>query len=56
MYKIQANQSGTRSIEVSDQHLQTIEKYSLLRDLINKIRKSEEQCQPERQRHVQEEL
>ena len=35
MYKIQANQSGTRSIEVSDQHLQTIEKYSLLRDLID---------------------
>ena len=27
MYKIQANQSGTRSIEVSDQHLETIEKY-----------------------------
>lgn len=35
MYKIQANQSGSRSIEVSDQHLQTIEKYSLLRDLID---------------------
>lgn len=35
MYKIQANQSGTRSIEVSDLHLQTIEKYSLLRDLID---------------------
>lgn len=35
MYKIQANQSGTRSIEVSDQHLMTIEKYSLLRDLID---------------------
>lgn len=30
MYKIQANQSGTRSIEVSDQHLETIEKYQLL--------------------------
>ena len=27
MYKIQANQSGTRSIEVSDQHLETIEKH-----------------------------
>ena len=24
MYKIQANQSGTRSIEVSDQHLTSI--------------------------------
>ena len=35
MYKIQANQSGTRSIEISDLHLQTIEKYSLLRDLID---------------------
>lgn len=28
MYKIQANQSGTRSIEVSDQHLETIESIS----------------------------
>ncbi len=35
MYKIQANQSGTRSIEVSDLHLKTIAKYSLLRDLID---------------------
>ena len=32
MYKIQANQSGTRSIEVSDQHLETIDKYQLLRN------------------------
>ena len=27
MYKIQANSSGTRSIEVSEEHLQTIEDY-----------------------------
>ena len=31
--KIQSNSSGTRSIEVSDEHLQTIEKYQLFRDL-----------------------
>ena len=35
MYKIQANQSGTRSIEVSDLHLQTIDKYQLLRNLVD---------------------
>lgn len=35
MYKIQANQSGTRSIEVSDLHLETIDKYQLLRNLID---------------------
>lgn len=35
MYKIQSNQSGTRSIEVSDQHLETIDKYQLFRDLID---------------------
>lgn len=34
MSKIQANSSGTRSIEVTEQHMQTLEKYSLLRDLI----------------------
>jgi hypothetical protein len=33
--KIQANSSGTRSIEIQDTHLQTIEKYQLLRDLID---------------------
>ena len=33
MNKIQANPSGTRSIDVSDQHLETIEKYQLFRDL-----------------------
>ena len=35
MAKIQTNASGTRSIEVSDEHLQTIEDYQLFRDLID---------------------
>ena len=35
MYKIQANQSGTRSIEVSDLHLETFDKYQLLRNLVD---------------------
>lgn len=35
MYKIQANQSSTRSIEVSDLHLETIDKYQLLRNLVD---------------------
>lgn len=35
MYKIQANQSGTRSIDVSDLHLETIDKYQLLRNLVD---------------------
>ena len=35
MFKIQTNSSGTRSIEISEEHLQTIEKYQLLRDLID---------------------
>ena len=35
MYKIQANQSGTRSIEVSDLHLETNDKYQLLRNLVD---------------------
>ena len=33
--KIQANPSGTRSIEVTEKHLATIDKYSLLRNLID---------------------
>ncbi len=33
--KIQTNASGTRSIDISDTHLETIEKYQLLRDLID---------------------
>jgi hypothetical protein len=35
MYKIQANQSGTRSIEITDQHLETIDKYQLMRNLVD---------------------
>jgi len=35
MAKIQANASGTRSIEVTDAHLETIERYQLFRDLID---------------------
>ncbi|MBR6605459.1 MAG: hypothetical protein IKK92_06280 [Prevotella sp.] len=35
MYKIQTNQSGTRSIEISEEHLMTIDKYQLFRDLID---------------------
>ena len=35
MYKIQSNASGTRSIGISDEHLQTIEDYQLFRDLID---------------------
>ena len=33
--KIQTNSSGTRSIDVTDDHLVTIEKYQLFRDLID---------------------
>lgn len=35
MYKIQANASGTRSIQVTDNHLKVIAKYSLLKGLID---------------------
>lgn len=35
MYRIQANPTGTRSIEVSEEHLQTIRKYALLKNLID---------------------
>ena len=35
MAKIQTNSSGTRSIDVSNDHLQTIEDYQLFRDLID---------------------
>ena len=33
--KIHTNSSGTRSIEIEETHLLTIEKYQLLRDLID---------------------
>lgn len=35
MTKIQANSSGTRTIEITETHLQSIEKYQLFRDLID---------------------
>lgn len=34
MYTIKTNKSGTRSIEISDDHLLTIEKYQLLSGLV----------------------
>lgn len=34
-YKITANSSGTRSITVNEEHLETIGKYSLLKNLID---------------------
>lgn len=33
--KIQTNSSGSRSIDIKDEHLQVIEKYQLFRDLID---------------------
>jgi len=35
MTKIQANASGTRTINIEEAHLQTIEDYQLFRDLID---------------------
>ena len=35
MYRIQANSSGTRNIEITEEHLQTIEQHQLFRDLID---------------------
>lgn len=35
MYKIQSNASGTRSIDIKEEHLQTIRKYSLFNSLID---------------------
>lgn len=35
MYTIQANPSGTRTMEVSEENLRTIEKYALFRYLID---------------------
>ena len=34
-YTIQANASGTRSIEISDQHLETIRDYALFKNLVD---------------------
>lgn len=35
MYTIKTNKSGTRSMEISDEHLLTIEKYQLFNSLVN---------------------
>ncbi|MBQ0073863.1 MAG: hypothetical protein KBT34_06690 [Prevotella sp.] len=35
MYNIVSNASGTRSIEISDENLMTIERYSLFRNLVD---------------------
>ena len=35
MYTIKTNKSGTRSMEISDEHLFTIEKYQLFNSLVN---------------------
>lgn len=35
MFKIQSNPSGTRFIEVSEEHLLTLEQYNLLKDLVD---------------------
>jgi hypothetical protein len=35
MAKIQANPTGTRSIEITNEHLTTIDEYQLFRDLID---------------------
>lgn len=35
MYKIQANTSGSRHIEITDEHLETIRRYALLKNLID---------------------
>jgi len=35
MYQIQANPSGTRHIQVSERHLQTIDDFHLLRNLVD---------------------
>lgn len=35
MYKVQLNSTGTHYLDVTDEHLQTIKKYALFRDLID---------------------
>lgn len=35
MYKIQTNVSGTRSMDINEDHLATIDNYQLFRDLID---------------------
>lgn len=35
MYKIEANVSKSKHIDITDEHLQTIRKYTLLKDLVD---------------------
>ena len=35
MYTIQLNQTGTHTVEISDENLQTIKKYALFKDLVD---------------------
>lgn len=35
MYKVQLNSTGTHYLDITDEHLQTIKKYALFRDLID---------------------
>ncbi len=35
MYKVQLNSTGTHFINITDEHLQTIKRYALFRDLID---------------------
>ena len=35
MYTIQTNPTGTRTMDISDEHLQNIEKYALFQHLID---------------------
>ena len=35
MVKIQANASGTRSIDISEEHIETIRKYELLENIVD---------------------
>ena len=43
MYTIQANPSGTRSLEISEENLATIEKYGLFRPLPHRITRRRQQ-------------
>ena len=38
MYTIQTNASGTRSMEISEENLQTIEKYALFQSVLEKLK------------------
>ena len=52
MYTIQANPSGTRSLEISEENLVTIEKYGLFRHLIDSNGIVDETVLDKRQRNI----